>query len=131
MCWATQCGPRPGTYLSQASCVIVSGFRAALDLDSYPLSNLICLRCAERAKPKPVLIMHNYWLFSLLSRHISRTQSFQQNRHINFHALVAQAVGIAHVDCSAREVVDRQTHAHRGLIKRIQFECQSSRDNHY
>ena len=46
---------------SQASCVIVSGFRAALDLDTYPLSNLIRPPCAERAKPgrgKPVLIMH-------------------------------------------------------------------------
>ena len=54
---------------SQASCVIVSGFRAALDLDTYPLSNLIRLRCAERAKSgrgKPVLIMHNYCLFSAL-----------------------------------------------------------------
>ena len=42
--------------------MIVSGFRAALDLDTYPLSNLIRPRCAERAKPgrgKPVLIMHN------------------------------------------------------------------------
>ena len=46
---------------SQASSVIVSGLRAALDLDTYPLSNLIHPRCAERAKPgrgKPVLIMH-------------------------------------------------------------------------
>ena len=46
---------------SQDSCVIVSGFRAALDLDTYPLSNFIRPRCAERAKPsrgKPVLIMH-------------------------------------------------------------------------
>ena len=46
---------------SQASCVIVSGFRAALDLDTYPLSNLIRPLCAERAKPgrgKPVPIMH-------------------------------------------------------------------------
>ena len=46
---------------SQASCVIVSGFRAALELDTYPLSNLIRPRCAERAKRgrgKPVLIMH-------------------------------------------------------------------------
>ena len=45
---------------SQASYVIVSGFRAALDLDTYPLSNLIRPRCAERAKRgrgKPVLIM--------------------------------------------------------------------------
>ena len=49
------------SYLSQASCVIVSGFRAALDLDTYPLRNLIRPRCAERAKPgrgKPVLFMH-------------------------------------------------------------------------
>ena len=41
--------------------MIVSGFRAALDLDTYPLSNLIRPRCAERAKRgrgKPVLIMH-------------------------------------------------------------------------
>ena len=28
------------TYLSQTSCVIVDGFRAALDLGAYPLSNL-------------------------------------------------------------------------------------------
>ena len=36
-------------------------YRAAMDLDTYPLSNLIHPRCAERAKPgrgKPVLIMH-------------------------------------------------------------------------
>ena len=40
--------------------MIVSGFTAALDLDTY-LRNLIRPRCAERAKPgrgKPVLIMH-------------------------------------------------------------------------
>ena len=49
------------SYLSQASCVIVSAFRVALDLDTYPLRNLIHPRFAERAKPgrgKPVLIMH-------------------------------------------------------------------------
>ena len=43
-----------------ASCTIVSGFRAALDLDTYPLRNLIRPRCAELAKPgrgKPVLII--------------------------------------------------------------------------
>ena len=61
MGWASQRRPhrRPG-YLSQASCVIVSGFTAALDLETYPL-NLIRPPCAERAKPdrgKPVLIMH-------------------------------------------------------------------------
>ena len=33
-----------------ASCVIVSRFRTALDLDTYPLSNFIRPRCAERAK---------------------------------------------------------------------------------
>ena len=41
--------------------VIVSGFRAALDLDTYPHRNLIRPRCPEWAKPgrgKPVLIMH-------------------------------------------------------------------------
>ena len=37
--------------LSQASCVIVSEFRAALDLDAYPLSNLVFPLCTERAKP--------------------------------------------------------------------------------
>ena len=30
--------------------MIVSGFRTALDLDTYPLSNLIRPRCAERPK---------------------------------------------------------------------------------
>ena len=72
---------------SLASCVIVSGFRAALDLDTYPLSNLIRPRCAERAKRgrgKPVLIMH--------TRHISRTQSFQQNRHIIFLLLLLSTI---------------------------------------
>ena len=43
-------GP-PYIYFSQPSCVIVSGFRIALDLDTNPLSNLIRPRCVERAKP--------------------------------------------------------------------------------
>ena len=64
MGWASQRGPRPrlvATSHRLASCVIVSGFRAALDLNMYPLRNLIRPWCAERAKPgrgKPVLIMH-------------------------------------------------------------------------
>ena len=64
MGWATQRGPRPrlvATSHRLASCVIVSRFRTALDLDTYPLSNFIRPRCAERAKRgrgKPVLIMH-------------------------------------------------------------------------
>ena len=62
MSWASQrrLHRRP-SYLSQASCVIVSGFTAALDLDTYPFRNLIRPRCTEWAKPgrgKPVLIMH-------------------------------------------------------------------------
>ena len=121
---------------SQASCVIVSGFRAALDLDTYPLSNLIRPRCAERTKPgrgKPVLIMH-IGFFACFSRHISRTLSFQQNHHISFLALVALKLLVSLISrlvaCSARIVIDRQTdkqthrtttvtlaaHARRGLI---------------
>ena len=64
MGWATQRCPRPrlvATSHRLASCVIVSRFRTALDLDTYPLSNFIRPLCAERAKRgrgKPVLIMH-------------------------------------------------------------------------
>ena len=137
MGWASQRRPqRRPSYLSQASCVIVSGFTAALDLDTYPLRNLIRPRCAERAKPgrgKPVLIMHAYWLFSLFSRHM---QSFQQNRHISFLALVALKLLVSLISrlvaCSPRIVVDTHTqthrtttvtlaaHAHRGLIREYQ-----------
>ena len=108
---------RRPSYLSQASCVIVSGFTAALDLDTYPLRNLICPRCAERAKPgqgKPVLIMQ--LAFRLFSRHISRTQSFQQNRYI-FHALVAlkllESLISRPVACSPRIVAHKQMQTHR------------------
>ena len=51
---ATQRGPPPwlvATSHRLANCVIVSRFRAALDLDTYPLRTLIRPRCAERAKP--------------------------------------------------------------------------------
>ena len=63
MGWATQRVPGPASIDSHrlASCTIVSGFRAALDLNTYPLRNLIRPRCAEQAKlgrGKPVLIMH-------------------------------------------------------------------------
>ena len=69
-------------YYSQASCVIVSGFTAALDLDTYLLRNFVhgALNGLNRVE---------VGIFSLFSRHISRTQSFQQNRHIPFLALVA------------------------------------------
>ena len=63
---------------SQASYVIVSGFRAALDLDADPLSNLIRPRCAERAKHgrgKPVLIMNIGFLACLHAIHVSLERS--------------------------------------------------------
>ena len=116
MGWASKRRPhRRPSYLSQASCVIVSGFTAALDLDTYPLRNLIRPRCAEWAKPgrgKPVLIMH-IGFFSLFLRHISQTQSFQRNRHIVFLALVALKLLVSLISrlvaCSARIVADKQT----------------------
>ena len=50
---ATRSATKGSTYLSHrlASCAIVSVFRAALDLYTYPLSNFICPRCAKRPKP--------------------------------------------------------------------------------
>ena len=78
------------------------------------LSNLIRPRCAERAKHgrgKPVLIMH-IGFFASFSRHISRTQSFQQNRHVIIFALAALKLLVSLISrliaCSARIVVDRQ-----------------------
>ena len=140
--WVTQRSPRPRLVatshrLATCSCVIVSRFRTALDLDTYPLSNFIRPRCAERAKRgrgKQVLDHYAYWLFSLFSRHISRTQSFQQNRHIIFPALVALNLLVSLINrlvaCSARIIADKQTdkqthrtttvtlatHVRRGLI---------------
>ena len=115
---AMRCSSRPGTYLSQASCVIVSGFRAALDFDKYPLSNLIRPRCAEWAKPgrgtcKPVLIMHNYWLFRLFYAYLSNAVISAKSPHI-FYCLVAlkRLVSLTShlVAYSARIVADKQTY---------------------
>ena len=97
-----------------ASCVIVSRFRTALDLDTYPLSNFIRPRCAEQAKRgrgKPVLIMHIGFLacfhaISLECSRFSKIGSF-------FRALVALKMLVSLISrlvaCSARIVVDRQT----------------------
>ena len=69
------------------------GHRVATLLDSTRESilalryNFWRLQGTQSCRGKPVLICN--WLFRLFSRHISRTQSFQQNRHIVFHALVA------------------------------------------
>ena len=62
------------------------------------------------------IVHYAYWLFSLFSRHISRTQSFQQNRHVIFLALVTLKLLVSLmsrlVACSQRIVVDRQTNGH-------------------
>ena len=53
---------------SQASCVIMSVFRAALDLDTYPLSNLIRPRCAERAKPGRGISRYSLCIIIIIDR---------------------------------------------------------------
>ena len=81
---------------------------------TYPLSNFIRPRCAERAKRvrgKPVLIMHIGFLASF--HDIYRTQSFQQNRHVIFPALVALKLLVSLISrlvaCSPRFRPDTQT----------------------
>ena len=86
------------SYLSQASCVIVSGFRAALDLDTYPLSKLIRPRCAERAKPgrgKPVLIMHIGFFACFHAISLKRSR-FNKITILFLCPCSTEAVGIAH-----------------------------------
>ena len=116
MGWATKRGPRPrlvATSHRLASCVIVSRFRTALDLDTYPLSN-IRPRCAERAKRgrgKPVLIMHIGFLacFHAISLERSRFSKIA----CLFRALVALKMLVSLISrlvaCSPRIVVDKQT----------------------
>ena len=122
MGWATQRGPRPrlvATSHRLASCVIVSGFRAALDLDTYPLRNLIRPRCAERAKPgrgKPCSLLKLLAFSLVFTPYLSNgpSQSFQQNRHNIFLALVTLKLLVSLIShlvaCSARIVVDKHTH---------------------
>ena len=96
MGWATQRGPRPrlvATSHRLASCVIVSGFRAALDFNTYPIRNLIRPRCTERAKPgrgKPVGFLACFHAISLERSHFSKIATFF------FLPLSTEAVGIAH-----------------------------------
>ena len=92
--------------------MVLSGLKAALDLDTYPLSNFICPRWAEQAKPgrgKPVVIIH----IGFLACFHAISQSFQQNRHVIFQALVALKLLVSlishFVACIARIVVDKQT----------------------
>ena len=114
--------------------MIVSGFTAALDLDTYPLRNLIRPRRAERAKPgrgKPVLIMNIGFLACFHAISLERSR-FRKIATLIFLALVALKLLVSLISrlvaCSARIVLDRQTHrkttvtlaahARRGLILR-------------
>ena len=116
MGWATQRGPRPrlvATSHRLAGCVIVSRFRTALDLDTYPLSN-IRPRCAERAKRgrgKPVLIMHIGFL-ACFTPYLSNAVVSAKSPVI-FRALVALKMLVSLISrlvaCSPRIVVDKQT----------------------
>ena len=106
------------TYLSAhrlANCVVVSWFRAVLDLDTYPLSNLIRPCCAERGKPsrgKPMLIMRLGFFACFHAISLERS-CFSKIPTLVFHALVALKLLVSllsHlVACSARIIVDRQT----------------------
>ena len=73
----------------------LSGFRAALDLDTYSLSNLIRLQCAD------------ILAFSLFFT------PYLQNRRVIFHALVALKLLVSLISrlvaWSVQIVVDRQT----------------------
>ena len=85
--------------------MIVSGFRAALDLDTYSLSNSISPRCTERAKPgrgKPVLIM--YIGFSLVfTPYLSNTVVSAKSPHKFSCPCNTEAVSIAHKPPVVRE----------------------------
>ena len=106
---------RSATYLSQATCVTVSGFRAALDLDTYPHRKLIRLWCAERAKPgrgKPALIMHIAFsaCFNTISLEHNRFSKiamlFSMPLYTALKLLVSPISRL--VACSARIVVDNK-----------------------
>ena len=117
----------------------MSRFRTALDLDTYPLSN-IRPRCAERAKRgrgKPVLIMHIGFLASFHAISPERS-GFSKIATLLFLSLVALKLLVSLISrlvaCSPRiecaqtdKQTDRQTdrtttvtlaaHALRGLMK--------------
>ena len=69
-----------------------------MDLDTYPLRNLIRPRCAERAKPgrgKPVLIMHiNFLVFFM--PYLSNAVVSAKSPHSFSCPFSTEAVGIAY-----------------------------------
>ena len=91
------------------------GHRVATLLDSTRESilalryNFWRLQGTQSCRGKPVLIC----ILALSLVFTPYLQSFQQNRHINFHALVALKLLVSLISrlvaCSARIVVDRQT----------------------
>ena len=84
---------------SQATYVIVSGVRAALDLDTYPLSNLFRPRCTE-------------WLNLVFTPYLPNAVILAKSLRY-FLALVALKLLVSLISrlvaCSARIVADRQT----------------------
>ena len=115
--------------------MIVSGFRAALDLDTYPLSNLIRPRCTERAKPgrgKPELIMNISFFACFHAISPERSGFSKIATFLKYLALVALKLLVLLISrlvaCSAIIVMDKQTHrtitvtltahARRGLIRK-------------
>ena len=82
--------------------MIMTRFRAALDLDIYPLSNLIRSRCTEQAKPgqgKPILIMYNNFFIGFFACFhaisLKHSRFISKNRYFSCPCST-EAVGIAH-----------------------------------
>ena len=75
--------------------------------------------CLQGTRSRPISFEvsqrdYAYWLFRLFSRHISRTQSFQENRPFNFQARVVLKPLVSLTDrrvaCSSRISVDTHTY---------------------
>ena len=79
--------------------MIVSGFRAALDLDTYPRKNLIRPRCAEQAKPgrgKPVLINMQLAFSLVFTPYLSNAVVSAKSPLFFSCPYSTEAVGVAH-----------------------------------
>ena len=91
--------------------MIVSGFRAALDLDTYLLSKLIRPLCAEWAKSLALSL--------IFTPYLSNAVVSAKSPHY-FHALAALKLLISLISrpvaCSPRIVVDKQTDRHTDQV---------------